>query len=202
MEPTSSAVTLLVTLLLFTTFIKTATVLSICRYGLGLIGFEFGAVCLVVSMGLALFMCPPELTALGFPDALLSRSQNVQPQAVTQALVPFMERRVDPGISKYFIPVAPDSSLEESEAPQQPSAEAATLRTLAPAYLLSELKSAFTIGCMLLIPFVLIDLLVAHFLALLGVQQLSAHAVSLPLKILVFVGAGGWGLLGSKLLGF
>jgi type III secretion protein R len=55
---------------------------------------------------------------------------------------------------------------------------------------------------MLLIPFVLIDLLVAHFLALLGVQQLSAHAVSLPLKILVFVGAGGWGLLGSKLLGF
>jgi type III secretory pathway component EscR len=54
---------------------------------------------------------------------------------------------------------------------------------------------------MLLIPFVLIDLLVAHVLALLGVQQVAAQTVSLPIKIVVFVVAGGWGLLGSKLLG-
>jgi flagellar biosynthesis protein FliP len=202
METTLPAIGLIVTLLLFTTFVKTATVLSICRYGLGLLGFEFGAVCLVVSVGLSLFMCPPELTALGFPDALFSRSANIQPQAVTEALIPFMERRVDPGISKYFAPVAADSSLEEADKPKDPSVAATTLRSLAPAYILSELKSAFQLGCMLLIPFVLIDLLVAHILALVGVQQLAAHTVSLPLKILVFVVAGGWGLLGSKLLGF
>jgi len=202
MDTTAPAITLILTILLFTTFVKTATVLSICRYGLGLVGFEFGAVCLVVSVGMSLFMCPPELTALGFPDALFSRSQTIQPQAVTEALIPFMERRVDPGISKHFVPVPADSSLEEVDKPKDPSAAATTLRSLAPAYVLSELKSAFQLGCMLLVPFVLIDLLVAHILALVGVQQLAAHAVSLPLKILVFVLAGGWGLLGSKVLGF
>jgi flagellar biosynthesis protein FliP len=202
MDATTPALALLLTLLLFTTFVKTATVLSICRYGLGLVGFEFGAVCLVVSLGLSLFLCPPELTALGFPDALFSRSQTVQPQAVTEALIPFMQRRVDPGISKYFAPVAKDSSLEEVDKPSDPSTAATTLRSLAPSYVLSELKSAFQLGCMLLVPFVLIDLLAAHILALVGVQQLSAHTVSLPLKILVFIVAGGWGLLGSKLLGF
>jgi flagellar biosynthesis protein FliP len=201
MDTTSAAISVIVTLLLFTTFVKTATVLSICRYGLGLLGFEFGAVCLVVSLGLSLLMCPPELTALGFPDALFNRAQNVQPQAVTQALVPFMQRRVDPAIAQLFLPVAADSSLEESDQPQEPSATATTLRSLAPAYLLSELKSAFQLGCMLLIPFVLIDLLVAHVLALLGVHQVAAQTVSLPIKIVVFVVAGGWGLLGSKLLG-
>lgn len=194
---------LIAVLLVCTTFVKIATVLSIVRYGLGLLGFEFGAVCVVVAAGISLFMCPPELTALGFPDVLFSRSEPTQPQQVTQALIPYMQRRVDPDIGKYFLPVAADSSLDTDDPPkQQVSESAVTLRTLAPAYLLSELKAAFQVGILILVPFVLIDLLVAHVLALVGVQQLAAYTVSLPLKLLLFIVSGGWGLLGQKLLGF
>jgi len=69
------------------------------------------------------------------------------------------------------------------------------------AFVLSELKSAFQLGCLLLVPLVIIDLLGAHLLALLGVQHLSVQVVTLPLKIMTFIAAGGWGSLGKKLIG-
>jgi flagellar biosynthesis protein FliP len=201
MDASSATITVLLTLLLFTTFVKIATVLSICRYGLGLVGFEFGCVCLVVSLGLAIFFCHPELTALGLPEALISRPQSVQPQAVQEALLPFMQRRTDASIQRYL--QTKNKDAVSSEGADQPGADSksVSLRDLAPAFLLSELKQAFQVGCLLLIPLVVIDLLAAHVLALVGMQQLAASVVSLPLKILVFIAAGGWGLLGRKLIG-
>ncbi|MFN4894482.1 MAG: hypothetical protein ACK5GN_12755 [Pseudomonadota bacterium] len=212
MDATSSGLSLLLALLLLTTFVKTATVLSIARYGLGLVGFEFGAVCLVVALGMAWLACPPELTALGFPDALFSRNQTVQPQAVSQALVPYMERRIDPAISKHFTIVeskssAGDSSVEQGQSVSSTDAqvvvrgESASLHKILPAYLLSELKGAFQLGCLILIPLVIVDLLVAHVLALIGVSNLSTATVALPLKLILFLVAGGWGLLGRKFIG-
>jgi flagellar biosynthetic protein FliP len=185
---------LLLTLLLCTSFVKIATVLSICRYGLGLVGIEFGVVCLVVALGLSVVAPPPELQALGLPDLLWSRSDGVQPKALSEAVVPFMKRRLDPVVSEQLIP-AGSGSVPGSES------ASSDLRALGPAFLLSELKVAFQFGCLILIPFVVIDLLVAHVLALIGVQQLAVQTVALPLKILLFVASGGWGLLGKKLLG-
>jgi type III secretory pathway component EscR len=188
-SPSASLVTVLLSLLLFTTFVKTATVLSIARYGIGLIGIEFGVVCLVVALGLSLIGCPKELTSLGFPEAIFDPSKRPSAQAVVDGLVPYMRERIDPSIAEHF------------KASAQATEGASELRRLAPTYLLSELKSAFKIGCMILVPFVAIDLLLAHLLALLGVRQISAQTVALPLKILVFIVSGGWGLLGKKLLG-
>ena len=54
---------------------------------------------------------------------------------------------------------------------------------------------------MLLIPFVALDLLVAHLLALIGMQQLGVQVVSMPLKLLLFLTVNGWGLFASKVLG-
>jgi flagellar biosynthesis protein FliP len=201
MDSSSSVLSVLVALLLFTTFVKIATVLSICRYGLGLVGFEFGCVCLVVSLGLSVFFCPPELTALGLPEALLSRPSTLQPLAVQEALVPFMQRRLDPAVTKHLASANTTKSSADVAKPVEATEKPSALRELAPAFLLSELKDAFKLGCLLLIPLVLIDLLAAHLLALVGVQQLAASVVSLPLKILVFIAAGGWGLLGRKLVG-
>jgi type III secretory pathway component EscR len=199
MDAPHSALSLLVAMLLFTTFIKTATVLSIARYGLGLVGFEFGAVCLMVAVGMAWVSSPPELTALGFPEVMFSRSQSIQPQAVTQALLPYMERRIDPGIATHFL--TPQSEQTEGQEPADAVKPRATLRTVVPAYILSELKAAFQLGCMILIPLVMVDLLVAHVLALVGVQNIAAAAVALPLKLILFITAGGWGLLGKKIIG-
>jgi flagellar biosynthesis protein FliP len=200
MDQSLSAVSVILGLLLFTTFVKSATVLSIARYGLGLIGFEFGVVCFVVALGMAWLATPPELSGIGFPEALFSRPQSVQSQAVSQALLPYMEKRIDPAIATHF------KGLEAQPAELDPDGKPKTknqgaLSVVAPAYLLSQLKEAFQLGCMILIPLVTVDLLVAHVLALVGAQSLSAATVALPLKILLFIAAGGWGLLGKKLLG-
>jgi type III secretory pathway component EscR len=199
MDGSLSIVSVILGLLLFTTFVKTATVLSIARYGLGLVGFEFGAVCFFVALGMAWLAVPPELASLGFPDALFSKTQSIQPQVITQSLVPYMERRIDPEIAAHFKGSTKDGvandqgvKVHEKDSP---------ISSVAPAYLLSQLKEAFQLGCMILIPLVTVDLLVAHVLALIGTQNIAAAAVALPLKILLFIAAGGWGLLGKKLLG-
>jgi flagellar biosynthesis protein FliP len=189
MLETDTSISLVLSIVLFTSFIKIATVLSICRYGLGLVGFEFGAVCLLVSLALAVFTGSPELKAAGFPEALFTKNRATQVSA--ESLRPFMERRVDADIARQFN-VTPSSDS---------TGGGSSVKSLGVAFVLSELKNAFQLGCVLLVPLVIIDLLGAHLLALLGVQHLSAHVVTLPLKIMTFIAAGGWGALGKKLLG-
>ncbi len=191
MLETDTSVSLVLCLVLFTSFVKISTVLSICRYGLGLIGFEFGAVCLLVAFALAIFSGAPELKAAGFPDALLAKNKATQGSVNVDALVPFMEKRLDPLVAEQLNLVP-----KEERAPGAPS-----VKSLGVAFVLSELKAAFQLGCVLLVPLVIIDLLGAHLLALLGVQHLSPQVVTLPLKIMTFIAAGGWGALGRKLLG-
>jgi type III secretion protein R len=90
--------------------------------------------------------------------------------------------------------------LYGTEQSASPEALKSDLGRLLPAYTLSQLKSALVLGVMLLIPFVLLDLVVVHVLSLLGIQQIGAQVVSLPLKLILFLAIDGWGLLGAKLL--
>jgi flagellar biosynthetic protein FliP len=71
--------------------------------------------------------------------------------------------------------------------------------TLVPAYLTSELKSAFTIGFLIYIPFVVLDLIVASVLMSMGMMMLSPMMISLPFKLMLFVLVDGWGLIMSSL---
>lgn len=73
--------------------------------------------------------------------------------------------------------------------------EAAPMRVLVPAFAISELKSAFQIGFMILIPFLVIDLVVASVLMSLGMMMLSPVLVALPFKLMLFVLADGWNIL-------
>jgi flagellar biosynthetic protein FliP len=75
------------------------------------------------------------------------------------------------------------------------------MRALAPAFLTSELKTAFQIGFMVILPFLVIDLVVAAVLTALGVILLPPQAVALPLKLLLFVAVDGWHLLVGSLVG-
>jgi flagellar biosynthetic protein FliP len=72
--------------------------------------------------------------------------------------------------------------------------------TLIPAFILSELKTAFQIGFLLYIPFLIIDIVVASILVALGMIFLPPIMVSLPFKIVLFIVADGWALLMSSLL--
>jgi flagellar biosynthetic protein FliP len=71
--------------------------------------------------------------------------------------------------------------------------------TLVPAFITSELKSAFTIGFLIYIPFVVIDLIVASVLMSMGMAMLSPMMISMPFKLMLFVLVDGWSLLMGSL---
>lgn len=79
--------------------------------------------------------------------------------------------------------------------------EAVPLHILAAAFITSELKTAFQIGFLLFIPFVVIDLVVASVLMSMGMMMLSPMLVSLPFKIMLFVLVDGWGMVTASLIG-
>lgn len=74
------------------------------------------------------------------------------------------------------------------------------MRVVAPAYILSELKSGFAIGAVLFLPFLLIDIVTASITTSIGMYQLPPVVVSTPLKILLFVMVDGWNLLAASLM--
>ena len=74
------------------------------------------------------------------------------------------------------------------------------LATLIPAYILSELKTAFIIGFVVFIPFLVIDIVVSSSLMSMGMMMLPPVMVSLPFKLLLFVMVDGWGLVVRSLL--
>jgi type III secretion protein R len=69
-----------------------------------------------------------------------------------------------------------------------------------PAFVVTELKEAFTIGFLVFLPFLVLDMLIANVLLALGMQTLSPSQVSLPFKILLFVAVDGWALLARGLI--
>jgi flagellar biosynthetic protein FliP len=91
--------------------------------------------------------------------------------------------------------------VELSKAPQPRSMDDIGNLQLIPAYMLSELRAAFQIGFVVLLPFLLIDLVVSAILMSLGMMMMPPVTVSLPLKVLMFVLVDGWSLLVKALVG-
>jgi flagellar biosynthetic protein FliP len=91
--------------------------------------------------------------------------------------------------------VGDDSMVDPAQA------ETVPFSALSPAFLTSELKTAFQIGFMVILPFLIIDLVVAAVLTALGMIMLPPQLVSLPLKLLLFVAVDGWHLLVGSLIG-
>jgi flagellar biosynthetic protein FliP len=82
-----------------------------------------------------------------------------------------------------------------------PTPDAAPLTIIVPAFVTSELKTAFQIGFMIFIPFLIIDLVVASVLMAMGMMMLSPLIISLPFKIMLFVLVDGWALIIGTLAG-
>ena len=89
--------------------------------------------------------------------------------------------------------------LARKEAPK--NIEEVTIFEVAPAYILSELKTAFEISFIIFIPFIVLDLVIANVLLALGMFMLSPTIVSLPFKLLIFIAVDGWGLIVNGLVG-
>ena len=83
--------------------------------------------------------------------------------------------------------------LKHKTPPKSP--EDITIWEVAPAYILSELKTAFEIGFVVFVPFIVLDLVVANILLALGMFMLSPTIISLPFKLLIFIAVDGWALI-------
>ena len=183
----------IIALILFTAFVKIATVLNIVRVGLGLDGVGFGVSILALAIALALVSVSPEMKALGGIDAFFGGGGPSRLSGFEEKMAPFLQRHADPGLLERLAGLVREGQPQEGVAPQNGG-------VLIAAFLLTELKEAFELGLIVLVPLLVIDLLVVHTLMLLGVTQLAHVVVALPLKILLFFAVDGWGLIAEKLL--
>ena len=105
----------------------------------------------------------------------------------SKPLKEFMLKQTREGDLKFFI------ELKHTQAPKSP--DDVTIWEVAPAYILSELKTAFEIGFIIFVPFIVLDLVVANILLALGMFMLSPTIISLPFKLLIFIAVDGWSLI-------
>jgi len=178
-------------LLMMTGFTRIVIVLSLLRQALGTQSSPPNQVIIGLSLFLTLFVMGPTLDRV-YTEAYLPYSKNAMPfeQALDKAEAPmrqFMAKQTRQSDLALFVRLA--------KLPAGATALTVPLRVLVPAFVTSELKSAFQIGFMIFIPFLVIDIVVASVLMSLGMMMLSPVLVALPFKLMLFVLADGWNLL-------
>lgn len=183
-------------LMMMTSFTRTVIVLGLMRQALGTQQSPPNQVVVGLALFLTMFTMAPVGTRI-HKEALnpYFEEQIDYVTALNRAAVPvrkFMLRQTREKDLALFI------RLSGSEQPKNISDVALT--TIIPAFLISELKTAFQVGFMLFIPFLIIDMVVASVLLSLGMMMLPPILVSLPFKLMLFVMVDGWSLLVSSLM--
>ncbi|WP_438823443.1 flagellar type III secretion system pore protein FliP [Alteromonas sp. S167] len=179
-------------IMMMTSFTRIIVVLSILRQAIGLQQSPSNQILIGVSLFLSMFIMAPvfeevneralqpylneELTSL---DALEQAKGPMRAFMLSQTRVKDLET---------FVRIAGDEG-------KYADTEEVPLNILIPAFVTSELKTAFQIGFMLFIPFLIIDLVVASILMAMGMMMLSPMIVSLPFKLMLFVLVDGWNLI-------
>jgi flagellar biosynthetic protein FliP len=182
-------------LVMLTGFPRMVIVMSLARNAMGLqSGTPPNQVIAGLALFFSLFIMAPTLGQINkvalqpYLNGHMSFSKAVQ--AGEKPLKTWMLKQTD----------ASDLAFTEREAHQHPATPAdASIVAVIPAFLLSQLKSAFLIGFVVFIPFLIIDLLVSSTLMSMGIVMLPPTLVSLPFKILLFVMVDGWTLLAQTL---
>jgi flagellar biosynthetic protein FliP len=183
-------------LILLTSFTRIAIVLSLTRNALGLQGVPPNQVIVGLALFLSLFVMAPTLERMN-EEALqpMLEGEIDQGEAYDRAVIPlraFMLEQVGDEELELFASQASDTR------PETP--EDVPLAALVPAFVLSEIKTAFLIGFVIFVPFLVIDLIISSSLMSMGMMMLPPVLVSLPFKLLLFVLVDGWGLVVKSLL--
>ncbi len=191
-----TALTLLPSLLLMmTSFVRIIIVMSLLRQALGTGQTPPNMVLVGLALFLSLFIMQPVLTDV-YQNAVVPFMNNGMSaeRAVAAAEGPlreFMLKQTRQDDIALFMQIARKGEpLDAASVP---------FTTLVPAFITSELKSAFTIGFLIYIPFVVIDLIVASVLMSMGMMMLSPMMISMPFKLMLFVLVDGWGLIMGSL---
>ncbi len=178
-------------LLMMTSFTRIVVVLSILRQALGMPQTPSNQILIGLSLFLSLFIMSPTLNGI-----------------YQEAVTPYMNEKMDGQVAlnkanvyikTFMLKQTRESDLTTfSKIAKQPYTEEVdkvALTTLIPAFVTSELKTAFQIGFLLFLPFLIIDLVVASVLMSMGMMMLSPMIISLPFKLMLFVLVDGWNLI-------
>ncbi|MDT8438382.1 MAG: flagellar type III secretion system pore protein FliP [Wenzhouxiangellaceae bacterium] len=184
-------------LLMFTSFTRIIVVLAILRQAMGTGTTPSNQVLIGLALFLTLFVMTP--VAMEVNEVAIGPYMNEEisvQQALEQGFEPihrFMRYQVRESDLLMFASIGGiEAAIEEPDD--------IPLRILVPAFITSELKTAFQIGFLLFIPFVIIDLAVASVLMSMGMIMLSPMLISLPFKLMLFVLVDGWALISETLV--
>jgi flagellar biosynthesis protein FliP len=179
-----------------TSFLRFTIVLSILKQAMGTQQVPPGIVLVGLALIMSLYTMGPVLNQIG--DVAMPALQKKQSNAIeaialgSEPLKQFMMRQTRQSDLKFFL------ELSHKTMPGGP--KDIHILEVAPAFMISEMRTAFEIGFVLFIPFIVIDIVVSNILLALGMMMLSPTVISLPFKILIFVAVDGWSLLVSGLI--
>jgi flagellar biosynthetic protein FliP len=177
--------------MLMTSFTRIIIVFSILRQALGLQQAPSNQILVGMALFLTLFIMAPVFEQIN--------REAVQPYLNEQLPAQEAINRAEIPLKNFMLAQTRESDLELfvrlSKRTDIAAPEDAPLTILVPAFVTSELKTAFQIGFMIFIPFLIIDMVVASILMAMGMMMLSPLIISLPFKIMLFVLIDGWALI-------
>lgn len=180
-----------------TSFIRIAIVLAMVRHAFGMPETPPNQVLIGLAFFLTLFIMAPSFEKV-HSDALepYMSGQITAEDAYTKGAAPLRTFMLSQVADKDLATMYNVSGAQLPDSPENVS-----LLYLTPAFMLSELRVAFTIGFVILLPFLLIDLVVSSILLSLGMMMVPPSTISLPIKLLMFVVIDGWSLVIHGVLG-
>ena len=179
-----------------TSFTRIIVVLAIMRQALGTQQTPSNNILLGLAVFLSLFVMAPVLEQ-SYKEGLgpYLDDQIDEQTALERGSAPLLRFMVEQTRETDIELFANIAGVDHIESP-----EATPFKILVPAFVISELKTAFQIGFLIFIPFVVIDLVVASVLMSMGMMMLSPMIISLPFKIMLFVLVDGWALISATLV--
>ncbi|MHB8090655.1 MAG: flagellar type III secretion system pore protein FliP [Syntrophales bacterium] len=183
-------------LLMLTSFTRVLVVLSLLRHALGTQQMPPNQIIIGLSLFLTMFIMAPVWQRVN-TDALQPyyEEQISWEEVLSRGAVPikdFMLRQTREKDIALFV------NISKEKRPEKPSD--VSLSVLIPSFIISELKTAFQIGFMVYLPFLIIDMVVASILLSMGMMMLPPVMVSMPFKLLLFVLVDGWNLIVGSLV--
>ncbi|MAV67694.1 MAG: flagellar biosynthetic protein FliP [Gammaproteobacteria bacterium] len=183
-------------LILMTSFTRIIIVLSLLRQAMGTAQTPPNQVLIGIALFLTLFIMNPILQTI-YDDALepVQNEEITFNEGIDRARVPLQQFMLGQTREKDMV-----LFMEMSDTDPVEDVADLPFSVLVPAFITSELKTAFTIGFLIYIPFIIIDLVVASVLMSMGMMMLSPMMISMPFKLLLFVLVDGWGLVTGSLV--
>ncbi|MGS2724106.1 flagellar type III secretion system pore protein FliP [Porticoccus sp. GXU_MW_L64] len=178
-------------LITMTSFTRIIVVLSILRQALGTTTTPSNQILVGLALFTSIFIMSPVFER-AYDAGLKPYMEDQMPftEAVQAASVPLRDFMLNQTRESDLSMFAEMAGIDDLEKPED-----APFSVLLPAFVISELKTAFQIGFMIFIPFLVIDLVVASVLMSMGMMMLSPILISLPFKIMLFVLVDGWSLI-------